>query len=212
MLDKIIDLLQIRDFSISKFLICNYKKIDIDDSELIVLIYLLNTNEFYPKRISQELDLDLSKVMEIISSLSEKKIIEIKTTVQNNIQNEYIDFYCLYEKLAFIYLNEDNKETQTTLYDNFEKEFGRALSPIEYELINGWKESGFSDELILSALKEAVFNGVSNFRYIDKILFEWKKKGIKNVNDIDKNRKEFQRKKIESKQLFDYDWLSDSDE
>ena len=211
MLDKIIELLSIRDFNVSKFLLCNYKKINITDSELILLIYLLNTNEFYPKKISEDLSINLGNVMESISSLSDKGILEIKTVKQNNIQSEYIDFSNLYEKLGFIYMNVQ-KEEKTSLYDDFEREFARTLSPIEYELINGWKESGFSDELILAALKEAVFNGVNNFRYIDKILFEWKKKGIKNESDIEKNRKEFQRKKIESKPLFDYDWLSDNDE
>lgn len=211
MLDKIIELLKTRDFNVSKFLLCNYKKINISDEELILLIYLLNTNEFYPKKISEELSLDLAHVMGNISSLTDKGIIEIKTIKQNNIQSEYIDFSNMYEKLGFVYMNDDKKE-ETTLYDEFEKEFGRDLSPIEYELINGWKETGYSDEIILAALKEAVFNGVNNFRYIDKILYEWNKKGVKTVSDIEKNRKEFQRKKFESKPLFDYDWLSDNDE
>jgi len=211
MLDKIIELLKDRDFSISKFLLFNYKKINITDEEFILIIYLLNTNEFYPKKISEDLSINLGNVMEDISSLTDKGIIEIKTIKQNNIQSEYIDFSKLYEKLGFIYMN-DEKEEETTLFADFEKEFGRDLSPIEYELINGWKESGYSDEIIQAALKEAVFNGVNNFRYIDKILYEWNKKGVKTVSDIEKNRKEFQRKKVESKPLFDYDWLSDNDE
>ena len=211
MLDNIIRLLQVRDFTVSRFLLCNYKKIDITERQLILLIYLLNTNEFYPKKISEDLSFDLSTVMEEISSLTDKGLISIKTVNQNKVQSEYIDYQGLYEKLGFIYMNGDKKEEKTSLYDDFEREFGRTLSPIEYELINGWKESDFSDELILAALKEAVFNGVNNFRYIDKILFEWKKKGIKTSSDIEKNRKEFQRKKIESKPLFDYDWLSENE-
>ena len=39
------------------------------------------------------------------------------------------------------------------------------------------------------SVKEAVFNGVSNLRYIDKILYEWGKAGIKNVNDVEEMRK-----------------------
>ena len=37
------------------------------------------------------------------------------------------------------------------MYDNFEKEFGRTLSPMEYEIINNWKEQKISNELILAA-------------------------------------------------------------
>ena len=49
---------------------------------------------------------------------------------------------------------------------------------MEYEIINAWLLKGFSEELVLGALKEAVYNGVSSLRYIDKILFEWQKKAI----------------------------------
>ena len=36
--------------------------------------------------------------------------------------------------------------------------------------------------LIQAALREAVMSGKLNFRYIDRILFEWKKNGIKTVD------------------------------
>ena len=62
--------------------------------------------------------------------------------------------------------------------------------------------------LILAALKEAVFNGVSNLRYIDKILYEWNKKGIKKTDDIKKRQVEEKDKKdIEAS--YEYDWLND---
>ena len=49
----------------------------------------------------------------------------------------------------------------------------KCFSSIEREIIGSWVENGFSEELILAALKETVFNGVSNLRYMDKILHEW---------------------------------------
>ncbi|MEI3499802.1 MAG: DnaD domain protein [Bacilli bacterium] len=82
---------------------------------------------------------------------------------------------------------------------------------MEYEIINGWLDVPFKEELIISALKEATYNGVSNLRYIDKILYEWKKKGINSKEDIEKNRNDFQNRKVESKPLFDYDWLNDNE-
>ena len=97
------------------------------------------------------------------------------------------------------------------VFDIFEKELGRTLSPMEYEIINGWLDVPFKEELIISALKEATYNGVSNLRYIDKILYEWKKKGINSKEDIEKNRNDFQNRKVESKPLFDYDWLNDNE-
>ena len=58
------------------------------------------------------------------------------------------------------------------------------------------------------ALKEAVYNGVTNLRYIDKILYEWKKKGIKSKEDIEKERANF-KKKSSKGEVFDYDWLNE---
>ena len=69
-----------------------------------------------------------------------------------------------------------------------------------------------SEEILKLALKEATYNGVSNFRYIDRIIHEWNKKGIKTREDVLKNNEEFKRKKVAPKQeLFDYDWLNESE-
>ena len=59
--------------------------------------------------------------------------------------------------------------------DTIQKEFGRLLSPMEQEIIADWKnKDNFTDETILSALKQAVYNGAVSLRYISKILQRWK--------------------------------------
>ena len=85
--------------------------------------------------------------------------------------------------------NLKENKTSTSLFEMFEQEFGRTLSPMEYEIINGWINDNFSEELIIEALKEATFNGVSSLRYIDRILLEWKKKNIKTKQDVQKTQK-----------------------
>ncbi len=97
------------------------------------------------------------------------------------------------------------------MYTFFEKEFGRTISSMEYEIIHAWLEKGFSEELILGALKEAVYNGVNNLRYIDKILYEWQKKGYKTMKDVEKNNFKRNNEKTEMKELFDYNWLDDNE-
>ena len=80
---------------------------------------------------------------------------------------------------------------------------------MDYEIISDWQKD-FDDKLILLALKEAVFNNVTNLRYIDKIIRDWSKKGIKTEEDIINDRKKFESKKS-NKKLFDYDWLNERD-
>ena len=90
----------------------------------------------------------------------------------------------------------------------FEKELGRTLSPLEYDIIGTWLTSGIKEEIIEEALKEAVFNGVNSFKYIDKILFEWNKKGIKKKEDVKKAEKKKEEEKEETSS-FDFEWLGE---
>ena len=212
-MSQVIELLKSINYQISKELLFNYKKINITDSELIILIYLTNqsANIYNPKQICNDLNLKLNEVLELINSLCEKNIIRIEMKKINNIRTEVINLDLLYEKVAFS-LTQVEEKNDTNLYSVFETEFGRTLSPMEFEIINGWVDNGYSEELIKLALKEATYNGVSNLRYIDKIIFEWGKKGIKNKEDVENNRKQFKNNNSnKNKELFDYDWLNDNE-
>ena len=209
MLGKVIDLIRNEPFYIPNILLKNYRKLNITDSELIVLAYLINTDiSFNPKQIAKDLNFDLSEIMNVITSLTEKGILKIDI-INKKVREEVINLEELYKKLGFIVVNDEIKENSNNIFDIFEKEFGRTLSPIDYEIITDW-QNNYNDEIILLALKEAVFNGVNNLRYIDKILIDWNKKGIKNEQDIVNDRKSFQSKK-QNKKLFDYDWLNEQD-
>lgn len=209
MLGKVIDLIKNESFLVPNILLKNYRKLNITEAELIILIYLINTDiSFNPKKIAKDLNFKLNEIMELINSLIEKEILKIDI-VNKKVREEIINLDELYKKLAFIVVNDDIKNVSKNIFDNFEQEFGRTLSPMDFEIISEWQKD-YNDELILLALKEAVFNGVNNLRYIDKILVEWHKKGIKTEQDIINERKNFQNKR-QNKKLFDYDWLNEQD-
>ena len=74
----------------------------------------------------------------------------------------------------------------------FEKEFGRALSPFECETLAMWIDQDHHDPIIIkAALRESVMSGKLNFRYIDRILFEWKKNGIQTIDQARKHSQKF---------------------
>lgn len=206
MMDKTISLISSRDYVVPNQLILNFKKIGLNSDELIILIYLINNFGFNPKKIGEDLELELNDVMEIINNLVSKNIISLEMKKINNIRDEYINLDPLYKKLAF-QLIDDKKQDNSNIFDIFEREFGRTLSPMEYEIINTWIDNEFKEDVILMALKEATYNGVSNLRYIDKILYEWQKKGIKTQDDVLKNKKIYTQKKVKT-ESFDYDWLN----
>jgi len=183
MLEKVVTLIKNQSYNVPFVLIQNYRNLNITDSELILLVYLINNKDsFNPKQISKDLNYDLAELMELINSLIEKGIIKIEV-LNKKVREEIINLDELYNKLGFIIINDETEETDNSIFTVFEKEFGRTLSPLDYEIIKDWLTE-FSEELILLALKEAVFNGVNNLRYIDKIIREWNKKGIKNEQDI----------------------------
>ena len=75
---------------------------------------------------------------------------------------EEVNLDPLYDRLA---LNEKTENNNEDIYQLFESELGRTLSPMEYEKIKEWITSGNSNEMISLALKEAVLNGVNNFSF-----------------------------------------------
>lgn len=208
-------LIRERDITIPNLLFYNYKKLNITAEEVLFLTYLMNNVIFFnPKKISEDLSMSLSDVMSLVEHLTSLKFVSIELKKINNIRTEVIDLNGFYDKLIDLLSEEKEEEPESTIYDVFEKEFGRTLSPMEYEIINTWKDNNLSEELIILALKEAVYNGVNNLRYIDRILNEWQKKGIKNEEDLQKDKEIYAKKRIDNKQNFentDYDWLNDEE-
>ena len=190
---------------IPNYLVKYYKKFDLDINEFIMLIYFLNSNEkliFDNKKISNDLFMEQNEVLEIINSLIEKSI---EMNKSNGIIEEYISLDLFFKKINACLIENDTNDNSSDIYSKFEKEFGRTLSPVEYETISKWIENNIPLNLIEAALKEAILNGVNSIRYIDKILFEWNKKGYKDSRDIiRKNNKE---EYIE--EIYDYDWLNE---
>ena len=208
MTGKIVDILKDGNIVVPKLLLSNYKKLKITEKELIVLICLLDNDEFDPIRISEMLGMKSVDVITAINSLAKKDILVLNSVKNNNVCEEYVCLDNLYNKLVLNLMEEKHEKLPSNIFDKFEKEFARTLSPMEYEIIGAWLENDFTEEIIDLALKEAVYNGVTNLRYIDKILYEWKKKGIKSKEDIEKERANFKKKNPKG-EVFDYDWLNE---
>ena len=194
---------------IPNYLIKYYSKFELNTDEMLLLIYFLNNKEkltFDVNKISSDLYMDASNVLEIISNLIEKSVISIEVKKNNGIIEEFISLDLFFSKIKMYLIENKTNEKTSDIYSLFEQEFGRTLSPTEYETITNWLECNVSVDLIKSALKEAILNGVNNLRYIDKILFEWNKKGYKSSNDI-VNKKDFKEDDY-IEELYDYDWLN----
>lgn len=212
MLSKIEQILKNKDVVIPSLLFYNYRKLNMNAEELVLVSYLLNADSFFnPKKISNDLSIPLGELMDTIEHLKELDLVNIELKKVNSVRVEVINMDGFYNKLIGLLMDEKLEKKDTVIFDIFEKEFGRTLSPMEYEIINAWQDSNIPEETIILALKEAVYNGVNNLRYIDKILNEWAKKGIKTSDDLEKSRKQNVAIKKEVHDDVDYDWLNDDE-
>ena len=202
MYKNIVELLKSKTYMIPSTLIKNYLKLNITEKELIFIIYIMNNNdEFNINLICDDLGYTKKDVMALISSLSEKNLLSLDVKDKK----DYLNLEELYNKLGFLMI--EKKEVKTDIYSVIESDFGRTLSPMEYEIVRAWIDNGFNEELIKEALKEAIYNHVTSLRYIDTILYEWNKKGYKVPSDIKKEVKKTNNKK----ELLDYDWLNEDE-
>ncbi|MBR3490541.1 MAG: DnaD domain protein [Bacilli bacterium] len=193
---------------IPEYLLKYRSELNLEMDEFILLVYLINQKDlviFDVNNLSSKLYIESNRVLELISSLNEKNYISIEMKKTNGVIEEYISTDLFYNKIESMVISSKDEESSNDIYSLFESEFGRTLSPTETEIISNWIESDIPEELIKEALKEAVLSGVHNMRYIDKILFEWTKKGYKEVSDI--KRKPEKEEKIE--EIYDYDWLNE---
>lgn len=219
---KLVEILKKGNFVVPFYLFQLKDKFNISFDSFIFLIYLSNLGTniiFDPNRFTTDLGLSMELILSYIDELSEKKYISIDVIKNDKgVMEEYVILDLFYEKVTNLMIDDINKakieeEKNSNIYEAIEKEFARPLTSIEYEIISAWLEDGTSEELILEALKEAVYSGVCNLRYIDKILYEWGKKGIKTAKDVEENRINFKEKqeKKEKLELFDYDWFDDEE-
>jgi len=215
--EVVISLLKESPLIIPKILFKYYKKLNITEEELLILIILINKGEkvvYNPNLFTEELDMDKYKAMQLLNDLDEKKIIKIELeTNKHGKKEEYISIEQLYKKLYANILGDTPVEEEPSInediYLKFETELGRTISPYEIELINKWLSNGVSEEIIEEALKEAVYSNVRNFKYIDRIIDNWQAKGIKTKKDIIKDKKNYRTKQTRTEPIYDYNWLEE---
>lgn len=216
---KLLDLLKKGNIVVPLYFLQNYKKLKLELEEFIFLMYLYNLGDkclFDPNKFSKDLNISNKNVMTYVGKLSDKGLISVKTLkTDKGLMEEYITLDDFYNKMSLSVMEEVNTpdtKKESDIYELIQKEFGRTIGSIEIEIINAWLENNISEDLIKEALKEAVFNGVFNLRYIDKILYKWEKDGIKTVKDVEERRKKHNSKKDDSDidmDIVDWDWFDE---
>lgn len=102
--------------------------------------------------------------------------------------------------------NSNNINNKENIYDIIQLEFGRPLSPMEIEVINTWD---YPLEILKEAVKEAVLSATFSIKYVDRIIFNWKKANVKTLNDVKQYIKKFHEKKEKKSSLIASESIAD---
>lgn len=208
---NLLDWLNEGNITVPALLFSEYRNLKLNETELVLLLnivtFLEKGNYFpTPEELSARMTISISNCNEMLRKLIQRGFLEIIEEYSNDdIRFEKYSVKPLWEKLVDQFLvnhrNSDvvNKQAEETdLYTCFEKEFGRPLSPFECESLAMWMDDDHHDPVIIkAALREAVMSGKLNFRYIDRILFEWKKNGIKTIEQAKNHGLKFRQRQMQ---------------
>ncbi|MGJ7909402.1 DnaD domain-containing protein [Neobacillus sp. LXY-1] len=211
MKDTLLSWLQEGNITIPTLLFSEYRYLNLNETELVLLLNILTFlekgNQFpTPEELSARMTISIPDCNEMLRRLMQRGFLEIiEEYSHEGIRFEKYSIQPLWERLVEQFLSnqkssqEQNKKSdEMDLYTCFEKEFGRPLSPFECESLAMWMDDDHHDPVIIkAALREAVMSGKLNFRYIDRILFEWKKNGIKTIEQAKNHGKKFRQKQTQ---------------
>ena len=202
------DILKSTNFTYNNLFINKIADYDLSLSEFLLLNYFINYNieELSIDEISKHLSLSNEKILEAYNGLINKKIVKITTKEKNGIIFESISLDDFYDRIDQSIKAETKSISSEEIIKTFEECSKQKVTDIEREVINAWIQNGFDTSIIINAINEAKYNGTCNIRYIDKVLNEWNKQGIKNPEQLEKFYTENEGKSVE---LFDYDWLDE---
>lgn len=211
-------MLQEGSIQISSLLLRSYRALQLTDSEAMLLLQIIefSVNEKKPFPTPEELAERMGVHSHMITAWLQKLFNNGFLTIEQDTINGVIveaynwtGWYMLASNWYSQQLRTNKKAERqqvqkleeqdqiSGLFTIFEQEFGRPLSPMEYETISGWiDEDRYSDEIIRFALKEAVFAGKLSFRYIDRILIDWSRNRVATVEAAKLHSQKFYSKNL----------------
>ena len=202
----------------------NYKKLKISENELALIFmidHLVSHGNYFitADLLSLKMTLDIKEIDELIADLLTRGFMEYasingKTVTSLNPLKEklFSDFELSVSKEAQSKGNAKINEELDNIYETFEKELNRQLSPLEVSRIREWVSLGYSDEIIINALKEAIAQGKKSLRSVDKILLAWAKREDIEIEGKTPIDDEWSKNLEETIRIAKTPWLDDDDE
>ena len=163
----------------------SYKKMQIREDELAVILMIDHLigqgNPFVTADLlSLKMTLNVRDIDLVLANLLTRGFIEYvskgkKTITSLDPLKEKL-FREFQMKSSFDEQSKKSKEVNkmiNNIYSEYEKLLARPLSQVEFSHIREWVSYGYSDEMIINALKECLSKGKKSLRSVDKVLLSW---------------------------------------
>ena len=201
-----------RYINFERLLTLNYKKIGLTDDEYLLLsityeLVQTGTKFVNPADLALLCNFSTTKIDVVYSGLISKKLVSNEFSRNGAI---YTSFDGIVKKLLGCLDDEVDVQEAKDKKDKIKEEdlfvymqnfFNRPLSPLEYDVIQSWKNKNYDYALIKASAEIAAQTGNKSIRYIDTIIFEENKKIVMGVEEYRKNEQE-------TVELSTVDWLN----
>ena len=178
-----------------------YKKLRLSENEVMVILMIDHLLEqkntlITPDLLSLKMNISSKELDKILVSLLERDLIvydmgkKVKVSLKSLHKKLYETFQVALSKEQESLVSEKKAAYLKNIYEVFEKQLNRTLSPLEFSMIGEWVNDGFDDETIIRALNEALSKGKKTIRSDDRILVQYKAKedmektGMSNVKEV----------------------------
>ncbi|UUZ85701.1 DnaD domain protein [Paenibacillus sp. P26] len=188
-----------------------YAQLRMNETDVMLVLHVMafqqKENKDFPtlEELQRRMSVTQEKIIAVLQKLLKEGSLSIDEVMDpaSGVHSEKYNWRPLLQRLAECRLEElrreqeelgaaEERKERSDIFSIFEKEFGRPLTPMELESISGWiDKDGYAEELILAGLKEAVFAGKVHFRYIDRILLEWRRNRIQTVEQAKEHSQKF---------------------
>ena len=205
-------------------LLDNYKKLKMSESQVVLVLMVDRlVNQGNPlitaDLLSLKMSLDIKEIDKLIADLltrglMEYKTVDGKTTTSLDPLKEKLfrEFQLALSKENEAKSNKTIKEQLSNIFENFQRELGRSLSPMEISTIREWVSMGHTDENIIDALKEAINQGKKSLKSVDKILLSWAKRAEIEAEGKTSIDDEWTKNLEETIRIAKTPWLDEDDE
>ncbi|QBO36818.1 DnaD domain protein [Periweissella cryptocerci] len=205
---KIEEYIHAGETTVNNYLLLRYAELGMTNEQFLIYLQakrILDQGGTFPdlQAIANTLHLTQNTVANDLNGLIQQGLAELTNSKNANGQTiEKLSFDGLIRRLLDLPQTElpvttaaisapGSKNARQEVFATVESEFRRPLSSFELQTVGKWlDEEHFTPEMILLALKEAVLNGVYNFKYIQQILVNWQQNNIRTAAEVERHRSE----------------------